>query len=192
MVLFPVLSTFFIFIFGCLPKLILTVALLLCSSSLVNTSHHHHPITQNASLDFTFVCPTEISAFSDRAAEFAALNTNVAVMSIDSKFSHLAWTQQSRNKGGLGAMSIPMISDINKTISKAYGLLIEDPADPDCGVACRGTVIIDGKGIIRHITLSDLPVGRSVDEVLRLVTAFQYTDKHGEVCPAGWKPGSKT
>lgn len=143
-------------------------------------------------LNFTFVCPTELSAFSDRIAEFKALNTNVACLSIDSKFSHLAWTQQPRNKGGLGAMAIPMISDINKTISKAYGLLIEDPADPDCGVACRGTVIIDGKGIIRHITLSDLPVGRSVDEVLRLVTAFQYTDKHGEVCPAGWKAGSKT
>jgi len=143
-------------------------------------------------LDFTFVCPTEITAFSDRKVEFDSLNTNVAVMSVDSKFSHLAWAAMPRNKGGLGKMSIPIISDITKKISSDYGVLIEDPQDPECGVACRGTVIIDSKGTVRHVSLSDLPVGRSVDEVLRLVAAFQHSDKHGEVCPAGWKTGSKT
>jgi len=138
-------------------------------------------------LDFTFVCPTEIIAFSDRADEFRAIDCEVLACSVDSEFSHLAWTNLERKKGGLGKMKIPILSDITKQISKDYGILLEDQ-----GVSLRGLFIIDDKGILRQITVNDLPVGRSVDETLRLVQAFQFTDKHGEVCPAGWKPGSDT
>jgi len=109
---------------------------------------------------------------------------------VDSKFSHLAWSKMPRNKGGLGGCSYPLVADITKAISKDYGVLIED--GEDAGVALRGLFIISPEGKLRQITVNDLPVGRSVDEVLRLVTAFQYTDEHGEVCPANWKPGAKT
>tara|TARA_B100000674_G_C37506007_1_gene762596 strand:- start:217 stop:606 length:390 start_codon:yes stop_codon:yes gene_type:complete len=111
-------------------------------------------------------------------------------VSVDSKFSHLAWSKMPRNKGGLGGCSYPLVADITKAISKDYGVLIED--GEDAGVALRGLFIISPEGKLRQITVNDLPVGRSVDEVLRLVTAFQYTDEHGEVCPANWKPGAKT
>ncbi|XP_020613504.1 peroxiredoxin-4-like [Orbicella faveolata] len=123
----------------------------------------------------TFVCPTEIIAFSDRVEEFRAINCEVVACSVDSEFSHLAWTNVARKKGGLGQMNIPLLSDITKQISKDYGVLLEDQ-----GVALRGLFVIDDKGILRQITMNDLPVGRSVDEVLRLVQAFQFTDKHGE------------
>lgn len=138
-------------------------------------------------LDFTFVCPTEIIAFSDRVEEFRAIDCEVIACSVDSEFSHLAWTERSRKQGGLGQMNIPLLSDITKQISKDYGVYLEDK-----GVSLRGLFIIDNKGILRQITVNDLPVGRSVDETLRLVQAFQFTDKHGEVCPAGWKPGADT
>jgi alkyl hydroperoxide reductase subunit AhpC len=138
-------------------------------------------------LDFTFVCPTEITAFSDRVDEFRSIGCEVVCASVDSQFTHLAWTEKSRKEGGLGQMKIPMISDITKQISKDYGILLED-----AGVSLRGLFIIDGKGILRQATVNDLPVGRSVDETLRLVQAFQFTDEHGEVCPAGWKPGAAT
>ena len=111
-------------------------------------------------------------------------------VSVDSKFSHLAWSKMPRNKGGLGGCSYPLVADITKAISKDYGVLIED--GEDAGVALRGLFIISPEGKLRQITVNDLPVGRSVDEVLRLVTAFQYTDEHGVVCPANWKPGAKT
>jgi alkyl hydroperoxide reductase subunit AhpC len=143
-------------------------------------------------LDFTFVCPTEITAFSDRNAEFAALNCSLAAISVDSVFSHLAWINTPRNKGGLGKMNIPVIADITKSISKSYGVLVEDPSDDMCGVTLRGTVIINSAGVVVHQSINNAPVGRNVDEVLRLVQAFQYTDKHGEVCPAGWTPGKPT
>lgn len=143
-------------------------------------------------LDFTFVCPTEILQFSDRIKDFDKLNTSVVGWSIDSKFSHMEWVQKPREKGGLGGLEYPLLSDITKKISRDYGVLIEDPNDPDCGVTARGTFIIDGNGILRYMGINDLPVGRSVDEVLRLVEAFQYTDKHGEVCPAGWEKGKHT
>ena len=143
-------------------------------------------------LDWTFVCPTEITAFSDRFAEFDAINTSVAAISIDSKFSHLAWVNTPRNKGGLGDMKIPVISDVTKAISKSYGVLVEDPEDDMCGITLRSTVIINPAGKVVHISTNDAPVGRSVDEFLRLVQAFQYVDKYGEVCPAGWKPGMKS
>jgi len=138
-------------------------------------------------LDFTFVCPTEIIAFSDRAAEFRAIGCEVLAASVDSHFSHLAWTERDRKKGGLGKMEIPILSDLTKEISRKYGILLEDE-----GVSLRGLFIIDDKQVLRQITVNDLPVGRSVDETLRLVQAFKYTDEHGEVCPAGWKPGAAT
>ncbi|KAG1135984.1 hypothetical protein G6F37_005718 [Rhizopus arrhizus] len=138
-------------------------------------------------MDFTFVCPTEILAFSDRIEEFKALNTAVIGASTDSEFSHLAWINTPRKQGGLGEMKIPLLADKTKSIAKDYGILIEE-----AGIALRGLFIIDPQGVVRQITINDLPVGRSVDEVLRLVEAFQFTDKYGEVCPANWKAGEKT
>jgi len=138
-------------------------------------------------LDFTFVCPTEIIAFSEAAAQFKKINCEVIAASTDSVFSHLAWTNTDRKQGGLGEMKIPILADTNHAVSKAYGCLKEDE-----GIAFRGLYIIDGKGVLRQITINDLPVGRSVEETLRLVQAFQFVDEHGEVCPAGWKPGKDT
>lgn len=138
-------------------------------------------------LDFTFVCPTEILAFNDRIGEFNEINCELLACSTDSEFSHHAWTNVPRKKGGLGSLNLPLIADKNMSISKKYGVLKED-----AGIAFRGLFIIDDKGNLRQITINDLPVGRDVDETLRLVKAFQFTDKHGEVCPAGWKPGEPT
>ncbi|XP_033109324.1 peroxiredoxin-1-like [Anneissia japonica] len=138
-------------------------------------------------LDFTFVCPTELIAFSDRVSEFKDINCEVIACSCDSHFSHLAWVNTPRKEGGLGKMNIPLLADKNCSIAKDYGVYIEED-----GVSFRGLFIIDAKGILRQITINDLPVGRSVDETLRLVKAFQYTDKHGEVCPANWRPGDDT
>lgn len=138
-------------------------------------------------LDFTFVCPTEIIAFSDRSAEFTQVNAQLIACSTDSHFSHLAWTNLSRKEGGLGPMSIPLLADKNTKISRKYGVYRDED-----GVTLRGLFIIDPKGVLRQITINDLPVGRSVDETLRLLQAFQYVEVHGEVCPANWKPGSAT
>ncbi|KAI4894879.1 hypothetical protein NFI96_031395 [Prochilodus magdalenae] len=138
-------------------------------------------------LDFTFVCPTEIIAFSEHAEEFRKIGCEVIAASTDSHFSHLAWTNTPRKQGGLGSMNIPLVADLTQSISRDYGVLKEDE-----GIAYRGLFVIDDKGILRQITINDLPVGRSVDETLRLVQAFQHTDKYGEVCPAGWKPGKDT
>lgn len=133
-------------------------------------------------LDFTFVCPTEILAFSDRLDEFKALNTEVIGASVDSHFTHLAWTNTARKDGGLKGLRYPLLSDLTKQIAYDYGVLIEAG-----GIALRGLFLIDPKGVVRHIQINDLPVGRNVDEVLRLVRAFQFVEKHGEVCPANWK-----
>ncbi|CAO2839268.1 unnamed protein product [Amaranthus hypochondriacus] len=139
-------------------------------------------------LDFTFVCPTEITAFSDRYAEFEKLNTEILGVSIDSVFSHLAWVQTDRKSGGLGDLSYPLVSDVTKSISKAYNVLI-----PDQGIALRGLFIIDKEGIIQHSTINNLAIGRSVDETLRTLQALQYVQENpDEVCPAGWKPGEKS
>ena len=141
-------------------------------------------------LDFTFVCPTEIVQFSDKAQQFREIGCEVVGISIDSQFTHMEWTKKDRKKGGLGKMEIPLIADVNKKISTAYGCLVQDGDDE--GVAYRATYIIDKNGILRHLSMNDLPVGRNADEVLRLVKAFQYTDEYGEVCPASWTPGQKT
>jgi len=137
-------------------------------------------------LDFTFVCPTEIIAFSDAYDRFAAINAKVAAVSVDSHYCHLAWVNTPRKDGGLGKVTFPLIADLDKSIAKAYDVLI------DAGIALRGLFIIDPKGIVRQATVNDLPVGRNGDEVLRLSQAFQYVEKHGEVCPANWKPGADT
>jgi peroxiredoxin (alkyl hydroperoxide reductase subunit C) len=126
---------------------------------------------------WTFVCPTEILAFSDRAADFAARGASVVFASTDSEYSLLAWTAASKRDGGLGNINIPLLSDKNHSISKDYGVLIEEE-----GIALRGLFLIDPAGVVRQITVNDLPVGRSVDETLRLIDAFQFTDKYGEVC----------
>eukprot|EP00929_Paragymnodinium_shiwhaense_P103842 TRINITY_DN67671_c0_g1_i1.p1 TRINITY_DN67671_c0_g1~~TRINITY_DN67671_c0_g1_i1.p1 ORF type:complete len:227 (-),score=49.54 TRINITY_DN67671_c0_g1_i1:270-893(-) len=141
-------------------------------------------------LAFTFVCPSEVTAFSDRVEEFRANNCEVVFVSVDSKFSLLAWTEKSRAEGGVDRLNLPLVSDLTHKISRDFGVLLED--GPDAGVALRGLFIVDGKGILRHKTINDLPVGRSVDETLRVVQAFQFTDEHGEVCPAGWRPGAPT
>ncbi|XP_078037556.1 peroxiredoxin 2 [Augochlora pura] len=138
-------------------------------------------------LDFTFVCPTEIIAFSDRSDEFNAIGCKLIAASTDSHFSHLAWVNTPRKQGGLGEMKIPLLADKSSKIARDYGVL-----DEESGIPFRGLFIIDDQQNLRQVTINDLPVGRSVDETLRLVQAFQYTDKHGEVCPAGWKPGKKT
>ena len=137
-------------------------------------------------LDFTFVCPTEIIAFSDRIEEFKALGVEVLGVSIDSHFTHLAWRNTDRAEGGLGQIDYPLISDLNKDIAKSYDVLTEG------GVALRGLFLIDQKGIVRHQLINDLPLGRSLDEALRMVTALQYFEENGEVCPANWKTGERT
>lgn len=138
-------------------------------------------------LDFTFVCPTEITEFSDRISEFKDRKCEVLGGSIDSQFTHLAWIETPRSKGGLGNdLNIPLIADLSRDISSSYGCLQSD------GVTVRATYIIDDKGIVRHISLNDRAVGRSVDEILRLIDAFQYTSKYGEVCPVNWQPGQST
>ncbi|CAH8542700.1 unnamed protein product [Heterobilharzia americana] len=138
-------------------------------------------------LDFTFVCPTELIAFSERAADFKTRGCQVIACSTDSVYAHLAWTKLDRKSGGLGKMNIPMLSDTNLRISRAYGVLDEEE-----GHAFRGLFLIDREGILRHITVNDRPVGRSVDEAIRVLDAFIFFEKHGEVCPANWKPNSAT
>ncbi|WP_088893705.1 peroxiredoxin [Leptolyngbya ohadii] len=139
-------------------------------------------------LDFTFVCPTEITAFSDRYEEFKSINTEVLGVSVDSEFSHLAWTQTDRKSGGVGDLNYPLVADIKKEISAAYNVL-----DPEAGVALRGLFIIDKDGVIQHSTINNLAFGRSVDETLRTLQAIQYVQSHpDEVCPANWKPGEAT
>ncbi len=137
-------------------------------------------------LDFTFVCPTEILAFSDRLAEFRKMNAEVLGASVDSKFSHLAWTEKRREEGGIQGLSYPLLEDLKKELAQAYGVLDEGGA-----VALRGLFLIDPDGVVQHTTTNNLAVGRSVDETLRVLAAFQYVREHGEVCPADWKPGQK-
>jgi peroxiredoxin 2/4 len=138
-------------------------------------------------LDFTFVCPTEITAFSDQFTKFAELNTEILGVSVDSEFSHLAWLQTERDAGGLGDLNYPLISDLKKEISAAYNVLTDE------GIALRGLFIIDKEGLIQHATINNLAFGRSVEETLRVLQAIQYVQTNPEeVCPANWKPGDKT
>lgn len=133
--------------------------------------------------DFTFVCPTEIIAFSNHLADFERRKVQVLGCSIDSHHTHRAWRNTKIDNGGIGDITYPLISDVNKTIARDYGVLL------DGGMALRGTFLIDRAGVVRQETVNDLPLGRSVEETLRLVDALQHTEEHGEVCPAGWNKG---
>jgi peroxiredoxin (alkyl hydroperoxide reductase subunit C) len=135
-------------------------------------------------LDFTFVCPTELHAFQEKLDTFKKLNCEVLGVSIDSHFSHLAWLNTPRSEGGIKGVTYPVIADIHKTISRDYDVLI-----PEAGIALRGTFLIDKNGVVQQQTINNLPLGRSVDEMIRLLEALQYTESHGEVCPANWKKG---
>ena len=137
-------------------------------------------------LDFTFVCPTEILAFVDSIDEFKKRNTEVIGVSVDSKFTHMAWANTAREDGGIKGVNYPLVSDLNKQIARDYGVLIEGP-----GIALRGLFIINKDGMLKHSTINHLDLGRSIDEVLRLLDAVDYTEQNGEVCPANWKKGDK-
>ncbi|MBI3447356.1 MAG: peroxiredoxin [Acidobacteria bacterium] len=135
-------------------------------------------------LDFTFVCPTEIIAFSERNAAFQELGVQILGCSVDSKFSHLAWRERPRKDGGIGDVKYPILADLNKKIASDYDVLLGG------GVALRGLFLIDKEGVVRHQVVNDLPLGRSIDEALRMVKALQFVDQHGgEVCPADWNEG---
>ncbi len=137
-------------------------------------------------LDFTFVCPTEIIAFSDRQQEFEQRNVQLLGVSVDSHYSHLAWRNTDRSQGGIGQIKYPLVADLNKKIAESYDVLLEQ------GVALRGLFLIDKAGVVRHQVVNDLPLGRSVDEALRMVDALQFFEANGEVCPANWQQGSQT
>jgi peroxiredoxin (alkyl hydroperoxide reductase subunit C) len=134
-------------------------------------------------LDFTFVCPSEIIAFSNRVEEFRARNVEVIGISVDSQYTHYAWRNTPVEKGGVGPVRFPMIADLTKSIARDYDVLTGD------AVALRGTFLIGRDGIVRHQVVNDLPLGRNVDETIRMVDALQFYEQHGEVCPAGWKKG---
>ncbi|MFM7977611.1 MAG: peroxiredoxin [Pirellula sp.] len=137
-------------------------------------------------LDFTFVCPTEIIAFSERVKEFNDLGVEVIGVSVDSHFSHLAWRNVQRDQGGIGPIQYSLVADLDKQIARNYDVLLDD------AVALRGLFLIDKEGKVRHQVVNDLPLGRSVDEALRMVQALQFVEKNGEVCPADWKQGKRT
>lgn len=137
-------------------------------------------------LDFTFVCPSEILAYSNRVPQFAARNVKVVAVSVDSQYTHNAWRNTAPKDGGLGPVQFPMIADITKSIARDYDVLIEA-----AGVALRGTFLIDREGIVRHQLVNDLPLGRNADEALRMVDALQFHEENGEVCPAGWQKGEE-
>ena len=136
-------------------------------------------------LDFTFVCPSEIIAFDKALDKFKEKNAEVIGVSVDSHFTHLAWKNTPREKGGIGNVQYPIVSDLTKEIARSYGVLLND------SVALRGLFLIDKEGIIRHALINDLPLGRNVDEALRVLDALQFTEKHGEVCPANWREGEE-
>ncbi len=134
-------------------------------------------------LDFTFVCPSEILAFDHRLKEFKSRNCEVIAVSVDSQFTHLAWKNTPVEKGGLGNVQFPMVADLTRQIARDYDVLVNE------AVALRGTFLIDRAGIVRHQIVNDLPLGRNVDEAIRMLDALQFHEEHGEVCPAGWNKG---
>ncbi|VAX14137.1 Alkyl hydroperoxide reductase subunit C-like protein [hydrothermal vent metagenome] len=137
-------------------------------------------------LDFTFVCPSELIAFDHRLEEFSQRGVEVIGVSIDSQFTHNAWRNTPINEGGIGPVKYPLIADVNHAICQAY-----DVEHPEASVAFRGSFLIDKQGMVRHQVVNDLPLGRNIDEMLRMIDALQFTEEHGEVCPAGWKQGDK-
>ncbi len=135
-------------------------------------------------LDFTFVCPTEIIAFDHRLDSFRERSVELVGVSIDSQFTHFAWRETPIEKGGIGRVHFPMVADLRREITKTYGI-----EHPDSGVAMRASFLIDREGIVQHQVVNNLPLGRNMDEMIRLVDALQFTEKYGEVCPAGWQKG---
>jgi len=152
-------------------------------------------------LDFTFVCPSEIIAFDHRLKDFEDRGVQVIGVSVDSHFTHLAWKNTPVNNGGIGQIRYPLVADLTKEIAADYGVLINNTtAEDDCGdqfhllggsVALRGSFLIDKEGVVRHQVVNDLPLGRNIDEMLRMVDALQFHEEHGEVCPAGWDKSKK-
>ncbi len=138
-------------------------------------------------LDFTFVCPTELHAFQEKLQEFRDRNVELIGCSVDSKFSHYAWLHTPRTQGGIKGVTYTLLSDLNKTVSADYDVLLEG-----AGIALRGLFLIDKEGVVQHQVVNSLSLGRNIDEVLRLVDALQFTEEHGEVCPANWNKGDKT
>jgi peroxiredoxin (alkyl hydroperoxide reductase subunit C) len=138
-------------------------------------------------LDFTYVCPTELHAFQERLSDFESRNVQVVACSVDSWFSHAAWLKTPKSQGGIQGVTYPILSDFNKTIAADYDVLVDG-----MGASYRGLFLIDSNGIVRHQVVNDLPLGRSVDEVLRMVDALLFTEKYGEVCPANWQEGEKS
>lgn len=136
-------------------------------------------------LDFTFVCPSEIIAFDRSLKKFKEKNCEVIGVSIDSHFSHFAWKNTPVNEGGIGKIQYPLVSDLDKSISRRFGVLL------DAGIALRGTFLIDREGVVRHAVVNDLPLGRNIDEALRMVDALQFHEQHGDVCPANWIEGAE-
>ncbi len=136
-------------------------------------------------LDFTFVCPSEIIAFDRALAKFKEKNCEIIGVSIDSQFSHWAWKNTPIKQGGIGDIQFPLVADLDKKISRQYGVLLE------AGIALRGTFLIDRDGIVRHAVVNDLPLGRNIDEALRMVDALQFHEQHGDVCPANWQEGEE-
>jgi peroxiredoxin (alkyl hydroperoxide reductase subunit C) len=136
-------------------------------------------------LDFTFVCPSEILAFDRALDRFKAKNCEVVGVSVDSQFSHWAWKNTPLDQGGIGNIQYPLVADLNKEISREYGVLLPD------GIALRGTFLIDREGVVRHAVVNDLPLGRNIEETLRMVDSLQFFEEHGDVCPANWKEGEE-
>ncbi len=134
-------------------------------------------------MDFTFVCPSEIIAFSKRAKEFEDRGINVIGISVDSQFSHFAWRETPVEKGGIGRVNFPLVADISKQIARDFDVLLNE------SVALRGSFLLDSDGTIRHAVINDLPLGRNIDEMIRMVDTMLFTNEHGEVCPAGWQKG---
>lgn len=138
-------------------------------------------------LDFTFVCPTELHAFQEKLEEFGKRNTQVIACSVDSPYSHLAWVNTPKTKGGIQGITYPLVADLNKKISQDYDVLI-----PEDGIAYRGLFLIDKEGIVRHQVINDLPLGRSIDEAIRVLDALLFFEENGEVCPANWQVGAES
>ena len=169
-----------------------TAAAVLGNGEIVETFHFDSAIKGKYAvvffypLDFTFVCPSELIAFDHRIEEFKKRNVEVIGVSIDSHFTHNAWRNTPIDKGGIGQVRYTLVADMNHAICKAY-----DVETPDGNVVFRGSFLIDKSGTVRHQVVNDLPLGRNIDEMLRMIDALQFTEQHGEVCPAGWKEGDK-
>ncbi|GMH45138.1 hypothetical protein BSKO_13095 [Bryopsis sp. KO-2023] len=142
--------------------------------------------------DYTFVCPTELVAFSSAAKRFEELGAQVVAVSCDSVHVHFSWMSVPQAEGGVGMLNFPLLADNTKRMSRDYGVLVEDADDELCGASLRALFIIDPKFVVRSVVVNDEAVGRSVEETIRLIQAFQYADEHGETCPANWKPGDDT